>query len=70
MLGVMATAFAVIATLFICMIWNASKRDADVDRLLDEVEREDKKEVPAKKPSGEVEQKADWEKDGDWWKPQ
>lgn len=67
MLGVMGTAFAVIATLLICIIRSASKRDPEVDRLLDEVDREEK-ETRVKKPAGEEKQREDWEKDEDWWK--
>lgn len=67
MMGVMGTAFAVIAMLLICMIRNASKRDTEVDRLLDEVKREEKDTQPVK-PANTPNTKADWEKDGDWWK--
>lgn len=64
LLGVMGTAFAVIATLLFCMFRNASKRDPEVDRLIDEMEK-DEKEVRVQETPLKAE---DWEKDGDWWK--
>ena len=64
MMGVMGTAFAVIAMLLFCMIRNASKRDPEVDRLLEEMEK-DEKEVRVKKVTSEAKE---WEKDGDWWR--
>ncbi|MGJ8645201.1 MAG: hypothetical protein ACSHX9_17500 [Luteolibacter sp.] len=66
MMGVMGTAFAVIAMILICVIRNASKQDTEVDRLLDEVKQEEKKQQV--KPIGAQKKKDDWEKDGDWWK--
>ena len=67
LLGVMASAFAVIAMLLFCMLRNASRRDADVDDLLDEMER-DEREERVKRPVGEAKVRDDWEKDEDWWK--
>ncbi|MEP3212967.1 MAG: hypothetical protein ABJQ29_07235 [Luteolibacter sp.] len=64
---VMGTAFVVIATLLFCIIRNASKRDPEVDDLIEEVEQEEKA-GREKKPAGKVKEREDWEKDGDWWK--
>ncbi len=63
MIVVMIGAFGVIALIIFTILRNASKRNHDVEELMDDIERDAKK---AKAPAGK---KAEpWEKDGDWWK--
>jgi len=66
MLSMIMLSFGVILTLLVCMLRSSSRRDAEVDRLLEDFEEEGKKNEPAKTASEE--KKEDWEKDGDWWK--
>ncbi len=63
MLTMMSLAMGVIALLVFCMRRNASRRDPEVDTLLEEVAAAEKQparnETPEPKP---------WERDSDWWK--
>jgi acid phosphatase family membrane protein YuiD len=67
MLATILLSFGIIVMLLACMIRNASKRDAGVDSLLDEMDQEEKSAKQVEAGSG-VEKKESWEKDGDWWK--
>ncbi len=67
------TSFGVIIMLLGCMLWNASRRDQDVDQLLDEMEKSEKdgesRAAEARAKGGRGEDKLeDWERAGDWWK--
>lgn len=64
MIVIMVLAFGVIGTIVFTIFRNARKRNRDVEELMDEVEREEKKtRTPGSKKTGEP-----WERDGDWWK--
>ena len=63
MLAVMICGMGVVALILITVLRNASKRNSDVDDLIEEAEEESRKE---KAPAGKVSEP--WEKDGDWWK--
>jgi hypothetical protein len=63
MLVVMLCGLGMVVMLLVTILRNASKRNSEVDDLIDEVEREEKKE---KAPVGKTSEP--WEKDGDWWK--
>ena len=63
MLGVMICGLGIVAMILITVLRNASKRNSDIDDLIDEVGEEKQKE---KAPVGKV--REPWEKDGDWWK--
>ena len=67
MFGVILLSFGVLLMLGFCMFRNASRRDGDVDRLLEEVAEEEKASTGGKIVAGEVKREL-WEKDGDWWK--
>lgn len=67
MLGVILLSFGIILMLGFCMSRNASRRDGNVDRLLEEVEEDEKATKEGKIAAGEVKREL-WEKDGDWWK--
>ena len=67
MLGVILLGFGVLLMLGFCMFRNASRRDGDVDALLEEVAEEEKAPTVGKIAAGEVKREP-WEKDGDWWK--
>lgn len=66
MLGMLIVTFGMLLGLAVCMIKNASKRDDDVDRLLEDVEEEEK--AGEKLKAGVAEKPEEWEKDSDWWK--
>ena len=66
MLAMVLLSFGVILTLLACMFRNSSRRNPEVDRLLDDLERDDGKSEPAK--TANEEKREDWEKDGDWWR--
>lgn len=68
MLATIMLSFGIIGMLFACMRRTASRRDADVDNLLDEMERDEKSAKQVKAGSGVEKKKEAWEKDGDWWK--
>lgn len=68
MLAMIILSFGVILTLFVCMARNASRRDAEVDRLLDEFEQDEKAGGRVRVGSGEVKGGEPWERDADWWK--
>ncbi|QTN33575.1 hypothetical protein HZ994_15065 [Akkermansiaceae bacterium] len=68
MLGTIFLSFSVILILFACMARNASRRDAGVDNLLDELERDEKSAKQVKAASRTEDKREAWEKDGDWWK--
>jgi hypothetical protein len=63
MLGMMGLAMGVIALLIFCMRRNASRRDPQVDALLEEVAAAEKQ--PARRDAPEPKP---WERDSDWWK--
>ena len=67
MFGVILLSFGVLLMLGFCMFRNASRRDGDVDRLLDEVAEDERATTVEKNPVGEMKSEL-WEKDGDWWK--
>lgn len=65
MLGMVALSLGVIAVLFLCMRRSAARRDEQVDKLLEEIEAEEKREAAHQT---EPPQREPWEKEGDWWK--
>ena len=67
MMGVMLLAFGVIFSLLFCIVRAAKRRDPEVDRLMDEVEQEEKEEKLVKVAPAEKKREK-WEKDGEWWK--
>lgn len=65
MLAVIFSALGVIALLLLSMRWRASRRDPQVDALLEELAEETKqKRAATTAPS----QRAPWERDADWWR--
>ena len=67
MLLMMFLSASVVALLIICGLRNASRRDHQVDELIEEVSS--KSEPPEPTPArGEEPKSEPWEKDGDWWK--
>jgi len=65
MLCVMLLSMGMIAMLFFLIRKSNSRRDAQVDDLLDEVARDAK---PRPEPSTPKPVLEDWEKEADWWK--
>jgi len=68
MLLVMSLSFSVIATLLYCMFRNRSKRDPEVDRLLEELEDKQSPADPARAGSGKEQPKEPCERESEWWK--
>jgi hypothetical protein len=66
MLGMLVITFGMLFGLGLCMFRNASKRDEDVDRLLEDIAEDEK--TGEKLKTGGVEKREEWERDGDWWK--
>ena len=65
MLLVIFSGMGVVGLLLLNMRWRVSRRDAQVDELLEELAAEEKKQVaagPVKEP------RQPWEKEPDWWK--
>ena len=67
MIGVMACGLLAVATILFTILRNGAKRNHDVEELMDDFERAQKKaKASAKASAGK---KAEpWEKDADWWK--
>ncbi len=65
MLCVMLLSMGVIAMLFFLIRKSSSRRDAQIDDLLDEVARDAKPQPAPSTPKPILE---DWEKEPDWWK--
>lgn len=66
MIAVIAVSLAMVASLFLFIRKSPSRRDRQVDQLLEEVAREEEQRkfpAPPKPPQPEP-----WEKDVDWWK--
>lgn len=65
MLLVIFSALGVVALLLLCMRWRASRRDPEVDALLEELAADSRQQASAKTaPSS----RAAWERDADWWR--
>lgn len=65
MLIVIFSALGVVALLLLCMRWRASRRDPQVDALLEEIAEEAKMPVAHRPDSRPLQA---WERDADWWK--
>lgn len=69
MLGMIMLSLGIVVMLLVCMMRNASKRDGEVDKLLEELEAEEKTTPEKKAEVVPAEEKAaEWEREGDWWK--
>jgi hypothetical protein len=65
MLAVIFSALGVVALLLLTMRWRASRRDPQVDALLEELATESRQAAEAKTAPSE---RAAWERDADWWR--
>ena len=69
MLAILALSFGTVLVILVAMLRSGEKRDAEVDRLLDEVSRDDPAPAqPAGRAQPEDEPREPWEKPGDWWR--
>ena len=68
MFGVIGLAMGTLLVLFLCMRREAARRDAQVDALLEEVEREERDAGRAVPGERGMAKSQPWERDGDWWK--
>jgi len=66
MLTMIMVSFGVILTLLACMFRSSSRRDQQVDRLIEELENERKKVETTRKTQPERRLDA-WEREEDWW---
>lgn len=72
LLGMMFLSLLIIGSLIFCMKRNASRRDPDVDDLLEEVAETERQERQQKQTPAIADGPAaePWERPGDWWKDQ
>lgn len=68
MFGVIGLAMGTLLLLFLCMRREVARRDAQVDALLEEVEREERDNGRAVSGERGSIKSQPWERDGDWWK--
>ncbi len=68
MLVVILLSFGVLIMLGFCMFRNASRRNGDVDRLIEELTDDEKNSGVGKVAAGDKLRREVWEKDGDWWR--
>lgn len=68
MIAMLTLSLGVVFGILFSMVRNGSKRDPEVDRLIEEVSRESNPPVEAKGPSPERKKADPWEKEADWWK--
>lgn len=68
MLAMILCSMGVIAMLIFCMFRNASKRDPQVDELLDEMAEDERKSKVAGVAAEPSESSELWERGADWWK--
>lgn len=66
MLAMMVLSLSVVGLLFLCMRANVSRRNREVDDLLDEVAEDERREKLAVQDKSKA--TAPWERDSDWWK--
>ena len=68
MFGVIALAMGTIALLFLCMRREASRRDPQVDALLEEIERDERDERRRTCAEPARVAREPWERNPDWWR--
>lgn len=67
MVLILSLSFGVVALLLLSITRHGKKRDREVEKLLDEVRRDEEAEkIPT--PSATPDRREPWERDGDWWK--
>ncbi|MEM1082922.1 MAG: hypothetical protein AAGI48_02280 [Verrucomicrobiota bacterium] len=66
MIAILALSFGFILMILVVMLRNGNRRNAEVDKLIDEVDPE-REEQPAGDRGGEEKTKEPWEKSADWW---
>jgi hypothetical protein len=68
MLAVIFLSFGTVGMLVICMRRNATRRDPQVDDLLDEIASDEKRQKSPPQPADQVKPAEPWERESDWWK--
>ena len=68
MIGMLTLSLGVVFGILVCMVRNGSRRDPEVDRLLEEVAREEKEGVATAAVGQEAPARQPWERESDWWK--
>ncbi len=68
MIAILMLSLGTVLGLLISILRHGSKRDREVEDLIDEVSRDETSSDPA--PAGKTDPatREPWEKDGDWWK--
>lgn len=66
MIAILALSFSFILVILVAMLRNGSRRDEEVDKLIDEVDP-NQKEQPAGDRGDEKRSPEPWEKPADWW---
>jgi len=72
MLAILVLSLGTVLLILVAMLRHGGRRDAEVERLLDEVRREEEEEEDnepaATADHEEPENREPWEKESDWWK--
>jgi len=68
MIAMLTLSLGVVFGILFSMVRNGSRRDPEVDRLIEEVSREQDPPIEARTPPPEAKNAEPWEKDADWWK--
>jgi hypothetical protein len=71
MITILAASFGVVFLILLSIVRHGGRRDREVERLIDEVEREARPPQPPRQPAGDspaAESPEPWEKEPDWWK--
>ena len=65
---ILVLSFSVVALLVVFIKRNGKRAETEVEKLLEELRREDEEERHPAPPSGPAETREPWEREEDWWK--
>jgi hypothetical protein len=68
MVVILVLSFGVVALLVLCIKRNGKQAETEVERLLEELRREEEEEKHPAPPSGTADAREPWEREEDWWK--
>lgn len=68
MIAILMLSLGTVLGLLISILRHGSKRDREVEDLIDEVSRDETSSDPAPAGKADPATREPWEKDGDWWK--
>ena len=68
MVVILVLGFSVVALLVVFIKRNGKRAETEVEKLLEELRREEDEEKHPAPPSGTGETREPWEREDDWWK--